>query len=192
MNKKILTKGNKNWTQNYAKNYPEIWASENETSEFLYGLVRLIKPENCLEIGTFEGDTAIAIGKALKDNNLGTLFTIDIKDFGQKENIENAKLSSIIEHYIGPSDLVADVLNHLEQKDFIFIDDGHSYIDVSRDLETAHKLCINQGYIIGHDVIGINTVTQAYRDFLIKYKNQYENIILNSYAGLFILKKIYA
>jgi predicted O-methyltransferase YrrM len=192
MNKKILTKGNKNWTQNYARNYPEIWASEIETSDFLYGLVRLIKPEDCLEIGTFEGDASIAIGKALKDNNLGTLFTTDIKNFGQIKNIEDEKLLSIVECFIGSSERVSDVLNHLPPKDFIFIDDGHSYAEVTRDLEIAHKLCINESYIVGHDVIGIDTVTQAYRDFLIKHKDQYENIILNSYAGLFILKKIYA
>lgn len=192
MNKKILTRGNKNWTQNYARNYPEIWASENETSDFLYGLIRLIKPENCLEIGTFEGDASIAIGKALKDNNLGILFTTDIKDFGQIKNIENEQLLSIVECFIGTPERVNDILNHLSPKDFIFIDDGHSYDDVTRDLKIAHNLCINGGYIVGHDVIGIDSVIKAYRDFLIKYKDQYENIILNSYAGLFILKKIYA
>lgn len=50
---------------------------ECETGEYLYGLVRLIKPENVLETGTHEGVGMAYIGQALKDNGFGRLETIE-------------------------------------------------------------------------------------------------------------------
>lgn len=50
---------------------------ECETGEFLYSLVRLLKPENVLETGTHWGIGASYMGKALQDNNHGHLDTIE-------------------------------------------------------------------------------------------------------------------
>jgi predicted O-methyltransferase YrrM len=61
------------------------WPVELETCEFLYGLVRAIKPENVLECGTNVGYSAAAIGLALKANNQGHLTTLDLKDMGGHE-----------------------------------------------------------------------------------------------------------
>lgn len=50
---------------------------ECETGEFLYSLVRLLKPLECLETGTHWGVGASYIGMALKDNKQGHLDTIE-------------------------------------------------------------------------------------------------------------------
>lgn len=56
---------------------------ETAVGEFLYGFVRMIRPEYVLETGTHEGVAASYIGQALKDNKKGMLTTIEI----EKEHI---------------------------------------------------------------------------------------------------------
>lgn len=51
---------------------------ELEVGEFLYGLVRLIKPIRILETGTFTGVSAMYMGAALKENKSGFLTTLEI------------------------------------------------------------------------------------------------------------------
>jgi len=50
---------------------------EAEVGEFLYGLIRLLKPDRVLETGTHVGVGACYLGKALQDNQKGTLDTIE-------------------------------------------------------------------------------------------------------------------
>src|ERR1044071_5258126 len=64
---------------------PGLWvardstASEIELGDFLYGLVRLIKPKTVLETGCYLGDTSVRIAQALKKNGYGMLMTCDIE-----------------------------------------------------------------------------------------------------------------
>lgn len=51
---------------------------EAEVGEFLYALVRNLKPENVLETGTHLGVSSSYIGQALKDNGFGKLTTLEI------------------------------------------------------------------------------------------------------------------
>jgi predicted O-methyltransferase YrrM len=57
---------------------PDAMSSECEVTEFLYALVRLLKPTVVLEAGCFLGATSVAIGRALKINRHGRLITCDI------------------------------------------------------------------------------------------------------------------
>lgn len=50
---------------------------EVETGEFLYAMLRLLKPENVLETGTHWGVGAAYMGTALKDNQKGKLDTLE-------------------------------------------------------------------------------------------------------------------
>lgn len=189
MNTVQMKKDNRIWTRNVARNYPENWAAEIEVFDFLYGFVRMIKPEKVLEIGTFEGDTAIAIAKGLRDNNMGRLITIDIKDFGQEKNITKAGLDKYVK-CIKSEPL--EYLTHTPDRfDMAFIDDGHTYEECTRDLENCDRLIKTNGYILGHDVLTINGVSLAYNSFLEKHKDKYHNLIIYSYDGVFILKKLY-
>jgi len=53
------------------------WTAEVETIDFLHALVRLIKPEYCIETGTWLGYSAEAIGMALRSNGRGKLDTLE-------------------------------------------------------------------------------------------------------------------
>lgn len=65
--------------------HPELWmatddmASEAEVGDFLYGLVRLLKPSKVIETGSYRGDTSIRIAEALRENQYGHLTTFEIK-----------------------------------------------------------------------------------------------------------------
>jgi len=52
--------------------------TEVEVSEFLYALVRLVKPKTVLETGTHIGVSSTYIGQALEDNNKGSLITFEV------------------------------------------------------------------------------------------------------------------
>ena len=52
---------------------------EAEVGEFLYGLVRMIKPQAVLETGLYKGWSGAYIAEALKENEFGHLDTIEIE-----------------------------------------------------------------------------------------------------------------
>lgn len=50
---------------------------ETETGEFLYAMVRMLKPDRVLETGTHIGVGAAYMGQALKDNRKGSMVTVE-------------------------------------------------------------------------------------------------------------------
>ena len=181
------------WKRPKAMHYSENWAVEEETADFLYGITRMVKPLNFLEIGTFEGISAGAIGQALKENgNGGKLWTIDYKDYRQEEYIKKLKLEEYVECKIGTSPEAALEMREKagKQFDMVFIDDGHEFEEALRDLVVSDKLIRQFGYILGHDVIECVSVNNALNSFLLEHPNEYEKVIIASYNGLFILRKL--
>ena len=63
---------------------PQRWSmidgntAEVETLEFLYSLVRLLKPNLVVETGTWHGHSAVAMGKALRQNGFGRIISLEI------------------------------------------------------------------------------------------------------------------
>ena len=51
--------------------------AETEVLDFLYTLVRLVKPEHAVETGTWLGRSAVAIASALRDNGFGHLISME-------------------------------------------------------------------------------------------------------------------
>ena len=168
--------------------------NEYELKDFLYGFTCMVKPFKALEIGTFEGASSIAIAKALEANKQGMLWTYDIADFDQKKFIAKAGLT---ERVICTIDDAKNILTKLSINagtegmfEMAFIDDGHSFEDATRDLNICHKLVTKFGYILGHDIHSTPSVNDAYEAFLGKYGHLYERLVVASYCGLFILKRI--
>lgn len=84
----------------------EGWTAEVETIEFLYGLVRLIKPRVVVETGTWHGHAACAMGEALRANGRGRLITLETDPESceiAQANIRTAKLSTLVEVVNGSS-----------------------------------------------------------------------------------------
>lgn len=49
---------------------------ESDVFEFLYALVRLLKPVRALEMGIRRGSSTVAIATALRDNGFGKLISV--------------------------------------------------------------------------------------------------------------------
>lgn len=79
-NEHELTKGR----NPYLLDKDQLWtardeqSSEDEMAEFLFGLIRLIKPGFIVETGCYLGDATIAMAKALKENDCGKIIACDI------------------------------------------------------------------------------------------------------------------
>lgn len=61
--------------------YTGDMATEREVLEFLFGLVRVEKPEICVETGTYHGHGTQAIVSALELNKRGHLWTVENADY---------------------------------------------------------------------------------------------------------------
>lgn len=95
---------------------------ECEVGEFLYGLVRMMKPTAVLETGTHLGVGASYIGSALKDNGAGRLTTFEfipeLKDKSQFA-IDSLGLNEFVSCELG------DVINFTPDNDtfdIVFLD----------------------------------------------------------------------
>jgi predicted O-methyltransferase YrrM len=68
----------------------ELWAtrdeqsSEDEVNDFLYALIRLVKPQFVVETGCYLGDGTVKIAQALKENGRGRILTCDT----EKERVD--------------------------------------------------------------------------------------------------------
>lgn len=117
-------------------------------SEFLYSIVRHVKPKIVIEASPDKGFTSVVIMEALKHNNIPCkLYSFDIHDKSLKHN----KKDGIIKREL----IIGDARNTItidliKEADFIFIDSDHSYEfakDYCKKLESAKP----GTYIMIHD-----------------------------------------
>jgi len=98
-------------------------SAEQEVSDFVYSLVRLIKPKFVLETGCYLGDTTYAIALALKDNKYGELRACDTfqgrVDIVNKRLKDNGLPGKVLK--IKGVDLIKQ---YKDRVDFAFIDSG--------------------------------------------------------------------
>ncbi|RUR12048.1 O-methyltransferase [Legionella sp. km772] len=120
-----------------------------EQAQFMQFLLRLIRAEKVLELGTFTGYSALAMSLALPDN--GRLITCDISERWTKDNAhywQEAQQAHKIQLRIGPAlESMYALLNEgwQEKFDFIFIDaDKTNYLNY---YELALKLINPRGLI---------------------------------------------
>jgi predicted O-methyltransferase YrrM len=94
-------------------------------SEFLYSLIRHIKPSKILEVSPDEGFTTVIILEALEMNNIPSkLFSFDVHDKSLKHN----KSDGIITRELILGDAKETITDSLLQEvDFILVDSDHSY-----------------------------------------------------------------
>lgn len=58
---------------------------EVEVAEFLYAIVRLLKPQNILDTGTHFGVSALYMGQACQDNEFGEVLTMEVNSHYAQE-----------------------------------------------------------------------------------------------------------
>jgi hypothetical protein len=138
-----------------------------------YGVVRALRPQHTLVIGSGYGFSVICLGLAVKDNGHGSLTFVDpsysllrdgpLKTLGGRgkwsdetlvqDHFKRFGLEEVVTHYKVRSDQLflsyADLA--LPPIDVAFIDGSHAFRDVKRDfinvLERSHK----NTYIFLHD-----------------------------------------
>lgn len=77
---------------------------ETEVGEFIYGLLRVLKPSKVLETGTHVGVGASYLGTALKDNNGGHLDTVEflIENYNQAvKRMKDMELNDFVTVHFG-------------------------------------------------------------------------------------------
>jgi len=82
------------------------FTAEAETLDFLHALIRLVKPRQVLETGTWLGLSSCAIGLALLSNGFGHVTTLEINQEAHAtalENISHYKVQSVVTALLVPS-----------------------------------------------------------------------------------------
>jgi predicted O-methyltransferase YrrM len=97
-------------------------SSECEVTDFLYALVKLLKPRIVLETGCFLGATSVAIGRALESNRYGRLVTCDV-DPGLVDHVTElaSRLRLPIDVFHNDS---IKLMRRLQAIDLAFVDSG--------------------------------------------------------------------
>src|SRR3984893_3958160 len=139
------------------------------TQALLFTLVRNIRPEHVIEIGTYKASTTEAICRALCANNRGIIHTVD--PYGARRRFDNLrKWPAVLRRHICfyPTDSMDfyDLARHDDiRADVVFVDGNHDYEFALFDIESAARLIRPGGFII------IDNISQAgpyfaARDFL--------------------------
>ena len=168
---------------------------------FLRLIVKIIKPKNILEIGTFTGLSALTMGLAMDKNSKLTALdknkeTSDVAmSFFKKAKIDD-KINLLIDNAIVS---LENLYNQYKKFDLIFIDaDKENYINY---FNNALNILDNNGIIVVDNVLWYGDVvnqnkkdrlTLKIREFnkFIKDDNRVENLILPIGDGLSVCRKI--
>ncbi len=163
---------------------------------FLHGLVRSMKPEACVEIGSAHGYSTCLISLALKLNLKGRLWAVDPhipnswSDTDPENTFENLKanlarldLSARVEIVRKTSSQATEDLP--SKIDFAFIDGDHSYEGVKTDWEIISSRMAPFGIIVFHDTMwdrnSDSPYYQKYRDKNMRVPVLMEELRLQGY-----------
>jgi len=135
-----------------------------DSAWLLHGLVRSMKPEVCVEIGSARGKSACYIGLALKRNGRGKLYAIDPHTQTNWNDTESVNTISVMTNNIrrdGVTDYVEIVrktsgdaiVGWASSIDMLFIDGDHSYEGVKADWDRFLPFVRPFGVVVFHDTL---------------------------------------
>lgn len=186
-----VSREGKVWKRPVTRGFPSNWTIEVEVGDLLYGLIRALKPKRVIETGTFEGVSAARIAQAMRDNKFGELWSIDHKDYGARKFLEEVGVGEYVKLVLGESPKILEEIISKNKMDFAFLDNGHLYSIITGELEMLHKYQDIGSYLTGHDYFNpAHHVRDAVEDFLKRYPEDYDKLIINSFDGMYILRRI--
>jgi len=170
------------------KPYPTEYSLDDNSGLFLYILCKTIKPEKIVETGVAYGLSSMYILQALKENNKGTLYSIDsVFSPWQSEEMIGAAIPRDLRArwkfiFGSSSEKLEQTLSQLNEIDVFFHDSLHTYKNMTFEFKTAWPFIAENGFLISDD-IGDNN---AFYDFTKKINKS--PLILpqkeNSFLGL--------
>lgn len=128
--------------------HPELWsavdaaASEDEVGDFLYGLVRILKPKLVIETGCYLGYTSAKIAEAIKENEFGRFETCDTQI--SYVNAASAACNSWFASVHNCQGIA--LIGSLDDVDLAFIDSGGDRLEEAKALKLS-----KHGIIVLHD-----------------------------------------
>ena len=164
------------------KPYPIDYSINSDSRRFLYILCRILKPKNIIETGVAYGLSSVYILKALKENQVGTLHSIDsvFRPWQSKEMIGAIipdELKSRWNFIFGKSSEKLELIfNKIENADIFIHDSLHTYKNMIFEFESAEKNLKKSGIILSDDVLDNDafydfTNKKELENYLIKVKN---------------------
>jgi len=173
----------------------------------LYVLIKMIKPEVVVETGVASGRSSMAVLLALKENQKGRLYSIDLPLFYEGENPEtyithegNQEFKGFVPQGKQPGWLIPDdlrerwelILGDSNQElpklferfakvDLFYHDSDHSYETMIFEFRKAWPLIPEGGFLLSDDIKWNN----SFEDFKAEVDYKFEA----RYRGLGILKK---
>jgi len=129
-----------------------LWRVEGA---ILYGLVRMLKPQRVLELGTGHGCSATHIAEAMKANTFGTVYCVD----NGSDATAPGRIGNMIPDELRPFVVIMaeDIQTYAEQTeyqfDLIFEDGIHSHQQVTDIWQAAGRILTPGGMMISHDAL---------------------------------------
>jgi len=125
----------------------------------LYEFVLELRPKFMLEIGTQKGQSTKAILLAMKENNYGTLVTVDI---GNRTNILDGEYDDLKPycHFLTGDSTDPKIVNEVRaiggEYDMAMIDGGHKLPVCQLDIDNYFPMVKSCGIILMHDTSNKN------------------------------------
>ena len=138
-------------------------STERETGAFLGSLIRLLRPNQALELGTFKGATTIQFIRALSLTGKPRVVTVDRVDL---RSSALRKLDPFYSFVLGRD---VDVVPTLAASfDFVYVDTLHTYEHTKAQIAIV---CARypRAVIAVHDVLSHPPVAKALLEFTSKY-----------------------
>lgn len=170
----------------------DIKAKSYSLSEYhraLYIITRILKPNIIIETGVFEGHSSLSILSALKENNKGFLYSIDLPS----PDIPSGKepgwmvpehLRKLWDLRAGKSsDLLPSLLNEVKEVDIFLHDSEHSYENMYWEYKIVWRYIRKGGLLLSHDI----SQNAAFRDFA-KYSSEDYYYMLRNLGGIKLTK----
>jgi predicted O-methyltransferase YrrM len=148
-------------TTRYFGSAPSVTRSllTDRSQALLYTLIRNLRPEHVVEIGTYKGGTAECLSRALDANGFGTLHTVspfDVKRFGPIFSQWPEKLRRRTRyHAIDSMMFFMETDREHIRPGIVLVDGNHDYEFAKFDIQAAARRLTPGGFIL------IDNVSQA-------------------------------
>jgi predicted O-methyltransferase YrrM len=127
----------------------------------LYSICHFLKPEIVVETGIGPGLSTTFILKALKDNNRGKLYSIDLPEIDVGYLVPDLLKERWITIRGKSEETLPELMKRIEKVDLFFHDSEHTYENMMREYQIVWPHIRNDGILMSHDINWNN----AFADF---------------------------